>query len=60
MNNFNVGDKIKIATKTHVGAIQYQGKEGKIVGIHLNEPKGYDVILRGESKIRFFLDWEVE
>ena len=59
MKQFSIGDKVKIADKTHIGAIPYQGKRGKVVKIFSKPPQGYIVRLKGESKTRFFLDWEV-
>jgi len=49
MKRFDVGDKVKIANDTHIGAIPYQGKRGEVVKVVLDPPCGYDIRLEGEA-----------
>ena len=54
-----IGDKVRISSKTHIGATPYQGKRGVITEIISESPQGYNVRLEGQAIRLFFLDWEV-
>ena len=64
MEKFNIGDRVIIADKTHIGAVPYQGRRGTVVAIHPDAPRGYTVVLmdkpESEGPPLFFLDWEIK